>query len=496
MADNVDDKEPKTAVEAGTASSEGCDFDGNSSDFESVSHVALSNPVWNDPGRPIEISWLSVEDIEPAPRRVRHANNKHIEEAKRAISRFGFRSPILVTGNRRVIDGHVRLEAARGLEIGKIPCIVVDDLTEVEIRRLALSLNRLQEWGEWDDNALRIEINELIEMSGEIEIPGFEAPEIEAIRFGGEAFDTSDSSEDEAVFNSINAQPVTQVGDLWHLRDHRLYCGSARDCDAIAELLGKQDVGVVFTDPPYNVKINGHVRSTSGGFEEFAEASGELSPEEFNEFLQSTLGNAVEALRPGGVVFVFMDWRHIPELHQVTTALNLEQLNLCVWVKTQPGMGSFYRSQHELIYVGRKPGASHSNNIQLGKFGRNRTNVWHYAGATGGVSDPFDAFEEHPTVKPVRMVMDALLDVTSQGDLVFDPFLGSGTTLLAAERTRRRCYGVEIEPAYVELTIRRWQEITGQDAIHRESGMTFSEIQEASSRGVTTSFNAHEGETF
>ncbi|WP_162798049.1 DNA modification methylase [Sulfitobacter sp. JL08] len=420
----------------------------------------------NDLFRHFALVWVAVNIIDAAPRRVRRALKNQEEEVLRAIERFGFRIPILVKskpGGERyeVIDGHTRLAAALRLDAEKVPCIVVDDLSEVETRRLALSLNKLQEKGSWDPDELRLEINDIIEISGDIQIPGFEMPEIEAIRFGGVEHGEADPADEIADHISNSTQPVTRLGDIWCLGDHLIYCASARDTVSIAALLDGHVVDAVFTDPPYNVKINGHVRDASGGFAEFAEASGEMSREAFIAFLIETLGNVVTLLKPGGVIFACMDWRHVDEMADALAALKLNLLNICVWVKSAAGMGSLYRSQHEFVFVARREGAGHQNNVQLGKYGRNRSNVWHYAGATGGAKDGDDAFDAHPTVKPIRMVMDALLDVTDPGDLVLDPFLGSGTTLLATERTRRRCIGVEIDPVYVDMAIRRWQEMTG-----------------------------------
>lgn len=442
----------------------------------------------NDLFREITVVWLLVNLIDQAPRRVRRALNSQTEAVMRSIERFGFRIPILVRskpGGARyeVVDGHTRLEAARRLGAEKLPCLLIDDLTDVEIRRLRLSFNKLQETGEWDDQTLRLEINEIIEIGGTIEIPGFEMQEIEAIRFGAEAAEADDPADDFSHLEEGRLKPVTQSGDVWVLCDHRLICGSARGSEALAALLDGQAVDAVFTDPPYNVKINGHVRSSEAGFAEFAEASGEMSRETFTAFLVETLGHATTSLKPGGVLFACMDWRHVGEMTAALEALNLELLNICVWVKANPGMGSLYRSQHEFCCVARQPGSGHRNNVQLGKFGRNRSNVWNYAGATGGRSDDDDDFTLHPTVKPIRLVMDALLDVTRPGDLVLDPFLGSGTTLLAAERTRRRCIGVEIEPRYVDLVIRRWQEMTGGQAIHAKSAATFDSTAAARGSG-------------
>lgn len=432
--------------------------------------------------------WLAINLIDQAPRRVRRALKSQTEAVMRSIARYGFRIPILVRskpGGKRyeVVDGHTRLAAALRLGAEKLPCIPVDDLPDVEIRRLRLSLNKLQETAEWDTEALRLEINEIIEIGGVLEIPGFVLPELEAIRFGVGDAEVPDPADDLSGLVKPDTPAVSRVGDVWCLSDHRILCGSARDTTALAALLDGQVADVVFTDPPYNIKINGNARSAGAGFAEFAEASGEMSRKAFVAFLVETLGNAADLLKPGGVTFICMDWRHVGEMTEALEALGLEALNICVWVKSNPGMGSLYRSQHEFCFVARRPGAGHQNNVQLGKFGRNRSNVWTYAGATGGRADADDDFQVHPTVKPIRLVMDALLDVTGPGDLVVAPFLGSGTTLLAAERTRRRCLGVEIEPAYVDLAIRRWQEMTGGQAIHAENGVTFDSIAAAGGWG-------------
>ena len=435
----------------------------------------------NDLFAEVTLVWLIVNLIDQAPRRVRRALASQTEAVMRSIERYGFRIPILVRskpgGDRyEVVDGHTRLAAALRLGAEKLPCILVDDLPDVDIRRLRLSLNKLQETAEWDDEALRLEINEIIEIGGVIEIPGFVLPELEAIRFGAGDAEEPDPADDLSGLVMPDTPAVSRAGDVWCLGDHRILCCSARDTTAIAALFDGQVADVVFTDPPYNLKINGHVRSAGAGFAEFAEASGDMPREDFIVLLLDTLGNAAAVLNPGGVLYACIDWRHVGEMIEALETLGLETLNICVWVKTNPGMGSLYRSQHELVFVTRRPGAGHQNNVQLGKFGRNRSNVWTYPGATGGRRDADDDFHVHPTVKPIRLVMDALLDVTGPGDLVLDPFLGSGTTLLAAERTRRRCIGVEIEPAYVDLAIRRWQEMTGGRAIHAESGVTFDSV--------------------
>jgi len=430
----------------------------------------------NDLFQPLNVVWIDISEIKEAPRRVRKALEKQDKAVKQSIACFGNRIPILIDGKYLVIDGHARLAAARLFGAEKVPCIIVDDLPDQEVRRLRLSLNKLQETGAWDDDELRIEITELVDLDGDFEIPGFELPEIEAITFGGDDVGEDDPADNLDDVAAPSEPIVSQLGDVWILGDHQIVCGSSRDSSSIVACFKGEIADAVFTDPPYNVKVNGHVRGKASGFKEFAEGSGEMSRDEFVALLVDALGSAVAHSKSGAVVFACMDWRHHVEMDEALVKLGLELLNICVWVKTNGGMGSLYRSRQEFVFVAKKPGASHMNNVQLGQHGRNRTNVWEYAGATGGAKDPDDNWDAHPTVKPVRLVMDALLDVTAPGDLVLDPFLGSGTTLMAAERTGRRCVGVEIEPAFVDLAIRRWQKLTGRDAIHAESGHSFNEI--------------------
>ena len=443
---------------------------------------AASSALRNDLFREIILTRLAITLIDAAPRRVRRVQAKQIDAVVQAVESFGFQVPILVRqkpGGVRyeVVDGHIRLEAARRLGAEQIPCIVVDDLSDIDLRRLVLSLNKLQETGSWDPELLKLEIDELIEIDGDLQIPGFDLAEIEGIHFGVGAPESADPADTFADLSETGNPLVARSGDVWNLDDHRILCGTARDGERIAAVLDGEIVDVIFTDAPFNVPISGHVSTVNGKHPEFAEASGEMSRDEFVAFLVETLGNAVNCLKPGAVIVACMDWRHVSEMKEALETLGLTLLNICIWVKDASGMGGLYRSQHELVFVAVRPGERPLNNVQLGKNGRNRSNVWSYAGATGGAKDPEDDFGVHPTVKPIRMVMDALLDVSAPGDLVLDPFLGSGTTLLAAERTQRRCVGVEIEPGYVDLAIRRWQAMTGRQAVHAETGAAFEELE-------------------
>ena len=247
------------------------------------------------------------------------------------------------------------------------------------------------------------------------------------------------------------------------------------------ELMGKRRANVVFTDPPYNVQIDGNVCGKGSiRHREFAMASGEMNQAQFVAFLTTSLRLLAAFSVPACVHFICTDWRHMGELLEAGKRSLGELLNLCVWVKNNGGMGSFYRSQHELIFAFKNGKGTHRNNIQLGRYGRNRTNVWEYPGVNTLSSNAEEGklLAMHPTVKPVALVADALLDCSARGDLVLDGFLGSGTTLLAAERVGRCCHGIEIDPLYVDVAVRRWQRYTGEQAIH-QSSKCFDELATA-----------------
>ena len=336
--------------------------------------------------------------------------------------------------------------------------------------------NRLSEMSSWNDGLLSVHLKELsaLNLDFDLEATGFTMGEID-LRIEG-VDGESDPSDDE--FLPIPDGPaITQLGDLWLLGPHRLFCGNSQEAESFEHLMNGQLAGIVTTDPPFNVKVQGHV----GGrgkirHREFAMASGELSSSEFTQFLQTTFRLLVRHSSQGSVHAVFMDWRHLPEILSAGEQSYSALLNLCVWVKNQAGMGSLYRSQHELILIYKNGKAPHQNNIQLGRFGRHRSNVWQYGGIQSmRHGEEGDLLAMHPTVKPVRLIADAILDCSKRGDIVLDPFLGSGTTLLASQRVGRRCYGMELDPLYMDTAIRRWQNTTGEDAIDGVTGKTFTQ---------------------
>nr|WP_246374108.1 DNA modification methylase [Edaphobacter lichenicola] len=359
----------------------------------------------------------------------------------------------------------------------EVPTIQLSNLTENEVRAYILADNKLAENAGWDESILKIELQHLItlEYSFDVTVTGFEVPEIDLLLNNDEA------CEAEETVPIDDGPSVTQLGDLWQLGHHRILCGSALVEESFNRLLDGHRAQIVFTDPPYNVPINGH--ATGNGaiqHKEFAMASGEMSSEEFISFLTKSLNLLSAHSEEGSVHFVFMDWRHAKELLAAGEQIYDSLLNLCVWVKDNGGMGSFYRSRHELVFVFRNGEASHRNNVQLGKFGRNRTNVWEYPGVSTLSKQGNDGnlLALHPTVKPVALVADALLDCSAPTDIVLDPFLGSGTTLLAAEKTGRICRAIELSPKYVDTAIRRWQKHSGGKAIQVKSGRTFDSLAE------------------
>lgn len=422
------------------------------------------------------IQLISPADLRPNPRNARRHSKKQIRQIADSIMAYGFTVPVLVDEKDMLLAGHGRLEAAKLLGLKTVPVIKRVGLTEAKKRALLLADNKIAENAGWDRKRLAVELPELAELliddQLEISITGFEPAEIDQLTTD---FEANDSDPADTVDDQPTASVVTKPGDLWLLGDHRILCGDARSEPDLNRLMGDRRAAAAFLDPPYNVSIKGVVGRGRRKHGEFAMASGEMSRGEFVSFLTETLGNATTYSREGAVHYVCMDWRHLGELIEAGEIYS-EMLNLAVWVKSNAGQGSFYRSQHELIGVFRVGGTPHLNNVELGRHGRSRSNVWHYAGVNSFRAGRMDELSVHPTVKPVMLVADAMKDCTRQGDLVLDSFCGSGTTVLAAERVGRRVYALELEPKYVDVAIRRWQSFTRKDAVHAETGSTFDEL--------------------
>jgi 16S rRNA G966 N2-methylase RsmD len=419
-----------------------------------------------------------IDTLKLNARNARTHSAKQIRQIAQSIKAFGFLVPILIDEDRTILAGHGRHAAAKSLGITDVPVIEVNGLSAAKKRALALADNKIAENAGWDREILAVELPELaevlIEENLDISITGFAAVEIDqlATDFEEESSDPADSGDPKWLISD----PVSEPDDMWCLGSHRILCGDAREPDTLKRLMGGRCAAMAFLDPPYNVRVCDIVGRGRVKHEEFAMASGELSRAHFVEFLKDTLAAAAAVSLDGAVHFVCMDWRHIGELLEAGGAVYGETLNVAVWVKSNAGQGSFYRSQHELIGIFRVGDALHLNNIELGRHGRSRSNVWQYAGVNTFRAGRLEDLKSHPTVKPVTLISDAMRDCTRRGDIVVDTFSGSGTTILAAERVGRRAFALEIEPRFVDVAIRRWQAFTRKDAIHVESGRCFDEL--------------------
>jgi DNA modification methylase len=394
--------------------------------------------------------------------------------------------PVVIDQSSRVICGHARVEACKLLGIDRVPSLRVTDLSEDQLRGLMLADNRLSELSTWDDQLLAENFKILSDLEFDVECMGFDYGEIEQrIRAIDEA--TGSDDDDEDVPDPRNVPRVSRVGDLWQLgpadRMHRLLCGNSTETLFYQHLLGDHRAAMVFTDPPYNIPAHtiGKVCSDSHG--NFEMGSGEMTSDQFRGFLSAVMKNVCSFSEPGSIHYFFMDWRHAPEILAAGEEQYSEFKNLCVWVKDHPGMGAFYRSQHELVFVFKHGEAPHRNHFGLGQHGRTRSNVWCFSSvrsldSTAGDPGGDEALRLHPTVKPVSLIQNAILDCSRRGDTVLDPFLGSGSTLIACEKTDRLLVGIEISPRYVDVAITRWEQWTGGEAVHKQTGHTFADLAE------------------
>jgi DNA modification methylase len=431
---------------------------------------------------PLKITYKNPAQLKPRARNPRTHTKKQIQQIAASIKEFGFISPVLTDGADGIIAGHGRIEAAKLVGMSDVPTVRVDHLTPAQIRAYVIADNKLAENAGWDRALLALELQELsVDLNFDVTVTGFEVAEIDLL-----IQDLNEGAPDEAdevseVDRSVPA--VSRRGDLWCIGNHVLLCGDALDKANYAKLLVARKAQMVFTDPPYNVVIANNVSGLGKvKHREFAMASGEMSPDEFTNFLEAAFIRLIDFSTNGSIHFICMDWRHIRELLDAAAKPYHELKNLCVWSKTNAGMGSLYRSQHELVFVFKNGSAPHINNVELGRFGRNRTNVWNYAGLNTFGSDRDSELAMHPTVKPVALVADAILDCSKRDGIVLDAFAGSGTTLIAAEKTGRRGYGIEIDPYYVDTIIRRFDAVYGLKAVHAGSNLDFARVSRQRSK--------------
>jgi DNA modification methylase len=441
-------------------------------------HAASANLA--QPRRPIQITYHRIADLKPDPRNPRMHSSKQIRQLAASIKTFGFNVPVLVDRKLRVIAGHGRILACRELGCDEVPTICLEHLSEAQARAFMIADNRLTEIAVWDDRVLAEHFKELslLDLDFDLEATGFSMGEIDLLienlsPVPEGAHDPADDLPDAA------GPSVSKLGDVWLLGSNRVLCGSALEQTAYAALMRDKKASVIFTDPPYNIPIEGNVSGLGAvQHRNFSMAAGEMSEAEFTNFLTRAFSLLARHSHDGSIHFACLDWRHLGEMLAAGRKVYGELKNLCIWAKDNGGMGSLYRSQHELVLVFKNGRERHRNNVQLGKYGRNRSNVWAYPGANSfsRSGDEGNLLTLHPTVKPVAMVADAILDCSARGELVLDGFLGSGTTVIAGERTGRTCYGLELDPLYVDVIVRRWQAFTGQVARHEPTGRSFDEL--------------------
>jgi DNA modification methylase len=429
----------------------------------------------------LTVTYRRITELKPDPANPRRHSKKQIRQIARSIKAFGFNVPVLLDRDDNVVAGHGRLAACVELGSTEVPTLCLDHLSAAQVRAFRIADNRLSEIATWDDRLLAEQLKDLslLGLDLNLELTGFEMGEID-LRIAS-LEDPPEQEDDPAdlLAELPGDPPLSRIGDVWCLGDHRVLCADALDPAAFTALLGEERATMVFVDPPYNVPIDGH----AGGLgaihhRPFPMASGEMTSTQFTAFLGQAFCNLTAFSIDGSLHYVCMDWRHLGELLAAGREAYDELKNICVWVKDNAGMGSLYRSQHELVFVFKHGRDGHRNNVQLGQFGRNRSNVWRYPGANSFArcGEEGNLLALHPTVKPVAMVADAILDCSARGDIVLDAFLGSGTTVIAAERTGRRCFGLELDAGYLDMTVRRWQALTGGTAHHAASGRSFDDL--------------------
>lgn len=423
------------------------------------------------------IELRPISALRPYPGNARTHSRKQIRQIAASIRRFGFTNPVLISDSDEIIAGHGRVRAAKELGLTEAPTIRLSHLSAQERRAYVLADNKLAANASWDAEILAIEFQALISEEFDLTYTGFSPAEVDlTLDFSRERKPEQPDLVDVAI--EPPRTPVTRQGDLWRLGRHRLICGDARARADLGRLLAGDRADMIFTDPPYNVAIDGNVCGKGAvRHSEFVMASGEMTSEQFVGFLTATLGNGAAVCRDGAIAFVCMDWRHMRELLQAGGLVFSELKNLCVWNKTNGGMGAFYRSKHELVFVFKVGLGPHTNNFGLGETGRPRTNVWDYPGVSSMGARRAEALAMHPTVKPVALVADAIKDCSHRGEVILDLFGGSGTTLIAAETCGRSARLMEFDPAYCDVTLARWRKLTGDEPQLFETGEAFDDVE-------------------
>ena len=411
------------------------------------------------------IEEIAIGDLTPWAKNARTHSKKQLRQIGESIRTFGFTNPVLIDASNTILAGHGRVAAAKLIAMTHVPCVRLEHMTPEQKRAYVLADNKLALNAGWDEELLAEELQALMgidDLGFDIGVTGFELGEIDTLIAG---LDVEEPGDPEDDILPVQAPRRVQVGDIWQLGQNRLVCGDALDADVVGALMQGEEARMVFSDPPYNVKIDGHVGgSGKTKHREFAMASGEMCSDAFTAFLTTAFRNMADASMDGSIHYLCMDWRHMGEMLAAGQGVYDELKNLIVWAKDNGGMGTFYRSRHELIFAYKKGRAPHLNTFELGQHGRYRTNVWQYRGVNTMKAGRMDELALHPTVKPVQMIADAIRDVSGRGEIVLDVFGGSGSTLIAAEKTGRRGYLVELDPIYCDRILARWETYAKDEA--------------------------------
>lgn len=427
-------------------------------------------------------TYVPIDQLKPPPRALRKHGKRQLSALKASVSEFGILKPILVNAEGEIVAGYGVWLAAKELNLAEVPVISITHLSQEQLRLYAIADNQIPTLETFDDEALRLEISELADLNLNLnldlnfEATGFATSQIDDLLARRTPANSDGEGDEEGECLEVPAEPVTRLGDLWLCGEHKLLCGNSLEVESYATLLGSERAQLVVVDPPFNVPINGHVSSTAR-HPEFQMASGEMSEAEFTGFLTTAFGHLATYSVDGSIHFQFMDWRHMGEMLAAGRVVYSELKNLLVWNKGTGGMGTFYRSQHELIFAWKHGSEPHINNFGLGDTGRYRTNVLDYKGCAGFRKGRDEDLAAHSTVKNTSLIADLIRDCSKRGGVVLDCFAGSGTAMLAAELTGRRARLIELEPRYCDVAIRRWEKMTGEEAVLAANGQTFEELE-------------------
>lgn len=426
----------------------------------------------------LTIESIAIGDLTPWAKNARTHSKKQLRQIADSIETFGFTNPVLIDADNTILAGHGRVAAAKLLGMTRVPCVRIEHMSEEQKRAYVLADNKLALNAGWDEELLAAELGALLDtpdLDFDIGVIGFSIAEVDQLLASSEPEEPGDPADDLVI---DHAPKRVRPGDVWQLGSHRLVCGDALSRAVVGDLMGDERARMVFSDPPYNVPIDGHVgNSGKTQHREFAMAAGEMSVSEFTGFLKTAFQNLADASVDGAIQFICMDWRHMGEVLAAGQGVYAELKNLIIWVKDNGGMGTFYRSRHELIFAFKVGTAAHLNSFELGQHGRYRTNVWEYRGVNTLKAGRMDELSLHPTAKPVEMIADAIRDVSGRGDIVLDLFGGSGSTLIAAEKTGRKARLVELDPIYCDRILTRWETYAKEDAEQLVCGWTPPEQQ-------------------